>query len=163
MLRSTANKHQLYAANSRTVLCLAGVTRIIGLSLFKDDENKLVANVGSNCLHPIRHKYLELPLLFGLRQGFDSRQRQGNLLCSTTFRSALEPIRPSSRVQSAPVAIFLRVKRPGRKADNSLPSTRSTEAKNGGALLPIHCTSSWLNKITTNKLRGFSQRGSYTD
>jgi hypothetical protein len=58
--------------------------------------------------------------------GFDSRRRLGIFLFTTAFRTALEPTQPP--IQWVPWALSLCVKRPGRKADHSPPS--SAEVKN---------------------------------
>jgi hypothetical protein len=58
--------------------------------------------------------------------GFDSRQRLGIFLFTTVSRTALEPIQLP--IQWVPVALSLGVKRLGREADHSTPS--SAEIKN---------------------------------
>jgi hypothetical protein len=59
-------------------------------------------------------------------------------LFSTASRAALRPTQPP--IQWVPGVLALKVKRPGREADNSLPS--SAEVKNGGAIPPLPHTSS---------------------
>jgi hypothetical protein len=58
--------------------------------------------------------------------GFDSRRGLGNFLFTTISRIALGPTQPP--IQRVPRALSLRVKRPGRQADHSLPS--SAKVKN---------------------------------
>jgi hypothetical protein len=53
--------------------------------------------------------------------GFDSRRGVGILLFTTVFRPALVPTQPP--IQSVTGALSLRVKRPGREADHSTPSS----------------------------------------
>jgi hypothetical protein len=60
-------------------------------------------------------------------------------LFSTTCRPALGPTQPP--IQWAPGTLYPRIKRPGRKADHSPPS--SAEVKNGGAIPPLPHMSSW--------------------
>jgi hypothetical protein len=57
--------------------------------------------------------------------GFDSRPGLGIFLFTTASRTALEPTQPP--IQWVPGALSLGVKRPGREADHSHPS--STEVK----------------------------------
>jgi len=45
----------------------------------------------------------------------------GTFIFTTAFRTALEPTQPA--IQWAPGALSLRVKRPGREADHSHPSS----------------------------------------
>jgi hypothetical protein len=56
---------------------------------------------------------------------FQSRQGLGIFLFTTVSRPTLEPIQPPIQWRSG--AVFLGAKRPGRKADHSLPT--SAEAK----------------------------------
>jgi hypothetical protein len=58
--------------------------------------------------------------------GFDSRRRLGIFLFTTASRTALGPTQPP--IQLVPGALSLGVKRPGREADHSPPS--SAEIKN---------------------------------
>jgi hypothetical protein len=58
--------------------------------------------------------------------GFDFRRRLGIFLFATASRTALGPNQPS--IQWITRALSLRVKRPGREADRSLPY--SVEIKN---------------------------------
>jgi hypothetical protein len=58
--------------------------------------------------------------------GFDSRRGLGIFLFTTASRTALEPTQPL--IQWVPGSLSLGVKRPGREADHSLPS--SAEVKN---------------------------------
>jgi hypothetical protein len=53
--------------------------------------------------------------------GFDSRRGLGIFLSTTAFRPALGPTHPP--IQWVPGALSLRVKRPGREADHSPPSS----------------------------------------
>jgi hypothetical protein len=53
--------------------------------------------------------------------GFDSRRGLGNFLFTTASRTALGPTQPPS--QWVPGALSLGVKRPGREADHSPPSS----------------------------------------
>jgi hypothetical protein len=72
----------------------------------------------------------------GLRTGlpgFDSRQGKGIFFNSTASRPALGPVKPP--IQWVPGALFPGVKRQGREADHSPPS--SYEVKNGGAIAPL--------------------------
>jgi hypothetical protein len=57
---------------------------------------------------------------------FESRQRLGILLFTTAIRQALRPTQP--RIQWAPGALSVGVKRPGRESDHLPPS--SAEVKN---------------------------------
>jgi hypothetical protein len=57
---------------------------------------------------------------------FESQQRLRIFLFTTLSRPALGPTQPP--IQCVPGAVSLRVKRPGREADHSLPS--SAEVKN---------------------------------
>jgi hypothetical protein len=58
--------------------------------------------------------------------GFDSRRELGIFIFTTASRTALGPTQPP--IQGVPGALSLGVKRPGREADNSPPS--SAEVKN---------------------------------
>jgi hypothetical protein len=58
-------------------------------------------------------------------RGFDSLQGLGNVLLTTAFRLVLGPTQPT--IQWVPGAPSLGVKRPGREADHSPPS--SSEVK----------------------------------
>jgi hypothetical protein len=73
------------------------------------------------------------------RPGFDSRQRQELFLYSTESKPALGPTEPP--IQWVPGTISPEVKRPGREADHSPPS--STQVKNGEAIPALPYTSSW--------------------
>jgi hypothetical protein len=53
--------------------------------------------------------------------GFDSQLGLGIFLFTTASRTALEPTQPP--IQWVPGALSLGVKRPGREADHSLPSS----------------------------------------
>jgi hypothetical protein len=53
--------------------------------------------------------------------GFDSRRGLGIFLFTTASRKALEPTQPP--IQWVPGALSLGVKRPGREADHSPPSS----------------------------------------
>jgi hypothetical protein len=53
--------------------------------------------------------------------GFDSRRGLGIFLFTTAFRTALGPTQPP--IQWIPGAFSLGVKRPGREADHSPPSS----------------------------------------
>jgi hypothetical protein len=53
--------------------------------------------------------------------GFDSRRGLGNFLFTTASRMALGPTQPP--IQWVPEALSLGVKRPGREADHSPPSS----------------------------------------
>jgi hypothetical protein len=59
--------------------------------------------------------------------GFDSQRRLGIFLFTTVSRTVLGPTQPP--IQWVPWALSLGVKRPGREADHSPPS--SVEVKNG--------------------------------
>jgi hypothetical protein len=86
--------------------------------------------------------YYEIRYTDGLRTGrpeFDSRQRQEMFFFSTASRPALRPTKPS--IQWVPEALHRQVKRPGREAYHSPPS--SAEFKNGINLPPLLHTSSW--------------------
>jgi hypothetical protein len=63
----------------------------------------------------------------------DFRRGQDILLFSTAFTPPLVPTQPP--FQWAPGSLSPGVKRPGREADHSSPS--STELKNGGAVPPL--------------------------
>jgi len=67
------------------------------------------------------------------RPGFDSRQGQGISLFATTSILALRPTQPP--IQWVTGAISPWVKRPGREADHSSPST--VEIKMSGAILSV--------------------------
>jgi hypothetical protein len=67
------------------------------------------------------------------RPGFDSRHGQEVFLLSIASTSALGPIQPL--IQWVPGALSPEVKRQGREADHSSPS--SFEVENGGAILPL--------------------------
>jgi hypothetical protein len=53
--------------------------------------------------------------------GFDSRREVGIFLFTTDFRNVLGPIQPL--IQWVPRTLSVRVKRPGREADHSPPSS----------------------------------------
>jgi hypothetical protein len=74
--------------------------------------------------------YSELQCTLHTVPGFDSRQCK---IFFTASRPALGPTKP--HIEWVPGALSLRVKRPGREADNSLPS--SAEVKNGGVIPPL--------------------------
>jgi hypothetical protein len=57
--------------------------------------------------------------------GFDSRRGLGIFLFITASRTALGPTQPP--IQWVPGALSLRVKRPGREADHSPPSSTEVE------------------------------------
>jgi len=66
-------------------------------------------------------------LFYGLdERGFESRQGLGIFLFTTVSRTTLKPNQPP--IQWAIVALYLGVKRTGREADHSFPS--SAEVKN---------------------------------
>jgi hypothetical protein len=71
--------------------------------------------------------------------GFDFLQGQEVFLFSTASIPALGPTQPP--IQWVLRAVSLGVKRPGREANHSLPS--SAEVKNGGAILPLLHMFSW--------------------
>jgi hypothetical protein len=73
------------------------------------------------------------------RSGFDSRQGEEIFLFSTASRPALGPTQPP--IQWVPGGLSVGVKRLGREADHSHPS--SAEVKNGGAIPPLLHVSSW--------------------
>jgi hypothetical protein len=66
------------------------------------------------------------------RLGFESRQGLGIFLFATASRTALGPTHPP--VQWVPAALSLGVKRPGREADHSPPS--SAEVENAWSYIP---------------------------
>jgi hypothetical protein len=70
---------------------------------------------------------------------FDSRQGQEIFLYSTASGPTLGPTQ--SLMQCVPGAFSPGLKRQGREADHSPPS--SAEVKNGGAIPPLPHTSSW--------------------
>jgi hypothetical protein len=74
--------------------------------------------------------------------GFDSRWGQGIFLFTTASRTALGPTQPP--IQWVSVALSLGVKRPGREADHSPPS--SAEAK--------ECVELYLHSPNTPSWRG---------
>jgi hypothetical protein len=71
----------------------------------------------------------------GIVMGYRLDDQSKIIIFSTMSRPALGPAQPA--VQCVPVAISLRLHRPGREADHSHLS--SVEVKNGGAvpLLPL--------------------------
>jgi hypothetical protein len=71
--------------------------------------------------------------------GFDSRRGLGIFLFTTVSRTALGPTQPP--IQWVPRALSLRVKRSGREADPSPPS--SAEVENERSYTPLPNTSSW--------------------
>jgi hypothetical protein len=73
------------------------------------------------------------------RPGFDSRQIRMILLFSTASRPTLGATQ--TPIQWVPWAFLQGVKRPGREADHSSPS--SAEIKNFGAIPPLPNMSSW--------------------
>jgi hypothetical protein len=77
--------------------------------------------------------------LWAVRPGFGSRQEQEMFLYSTEFRPALRATQP--HIQLEPGTLSPGVKRPGREADHSPPS--SAEVKNGTAIPPLPYTSLW--------------------
>jgi hypothetical protein len=81
--------------------------------------------------------------------GFESRQELRVLLFTTASTPALEPTHPL--IQWVPAALSLGVKRPGREADHSTPS--STEFKNALSCIsipPIRLHSVMLCKINSS-------------
>jgi hypothetical protein len=74
--------------------------------------------------------------------GFDSRWGLGIFLFTTASRTALGPTQPP--IQWVPGALSLGVKRPGREADHSPPS--STEVK--------ECLELYLLSVNTPSWRG---------
>jgi hypothetical protein len=73
---------------------------------------------------------------------FDSRQGQDRFLYSAVSKPALGPSQPS--VWWVPATLSLEIKRSGREADHSPPS--SSEVKNNGAIITIfirHNTTNW--------------------
>jgi hypothetical protein len=65
-------------------------------------------------------------------RGFQSRQRLGNFF-TTVSRQALGPNQPP--IQWAPGVLSLGVKRPGREADHSPPSSAEVKQRNNFTLL----------------------------
>jgi hypothetical protein len=78
------------------------------------------------------------------RPGFDSRQKLGTFLFATASREDLQPTQPP--IQWILVAIFLRVKRPGREAD--LSPSNIVEVKNAWSFnsTPSYCMAWFLVK-----------------
>jgi hypothetical protein len=76
-------------------------------------------------------------------QGFDYRQGLGISLFTTASRPALGPTQPP--IQWVPGDLALGVKRPGREADHSLPS--SAEVENAWAIppLPLYAFVEWCS------------------
>jgi hypothetical protein len=70
---------------------------------------------------------------------YPAEEREFPLLYSTASRPALGP--SQSRIQWLPGALSSGVKRQGREADHSPPS--SAEVKNGRAIPPLSHMSSW--------------------
>jgi hypothetical protein len=98
------------------------------------------------------HNYLNFVSLgYGLDdRGFESRQELEILLFTTVSRPALGSIQPP--IQWIPGALSLGLKRPGREADHSLPS--SAEVKNSWsyASTPQYAFMAWCSvKKSTGK------------
>jgi hypothetical protein len=74
----------------------------------------------------------------------------GLFLESTAYRPALGPTHPP--IQWVLGALSLVVKRPGRDADHSPPS--SAEVKSGGAMPPLPHASSWHGLRISSRVHG---------
>jgi hypothetical protein len=76
-------------------------------------------------------------------RGFESRKGLGIFLLTTASRSALGPTKPP--IQGVPGVLSLRVKRQGREADHSSPS--SAEVKNSWSYTstPQYAFMAWLS------------------
>jgi hypothetical protein len=83
-------------------------------------------------------------IAMGKEPGCDSQQGQEIFLFSIRSRMTLEPTQHP--IQWVPNAAFPEVKRQGREADHSLPS--SAEVKNDGAPSPICLHGVVLNYLT---------------
>jgi hypothetical protein len=71
--------------------------------------------------------------------GFDYRRGLGIFLFTAASRKALGSTQPP--IQWVPGALSLVIKRPGREADHSPPS--SAEVRNAWSIPPVPSTSSW--------------------
>jgi hypothetical protein len=87
------------------------------------------------CIYKKKRRYISVGIAMGYRlDGRGSIPGRGKI----SFSSG-RPTHPS--IQWVPGAISLRVYRPGREADHSLPS--SAEVKNSGVIPPLPRTTSW--------------------
>jgi hypothetical protein len=123
-------------------ICIAGWLQM----MLSDYIDLLVRIAHIICNHPLymrRGSSVGIALEYRLDSRgsrFDFRMGLGIFLFTTASRTALEPIQPP--IQWVPAAPFLGVKRPGREADHSLPS--SAEVSEWVALCPHSPnTSSW--------------------
>jgi hypothetical protein len=92
--------------------------------------------IGSACCS-VKEKStaIDWPLPYLL--GFDSRRGLGIVLFTTASRTALEPTQPS--IQCVPGALSLGIKRPGREADHSPPSSAEVkECVSSSRKVPIN-------------------------
>jgi hypothetical protein len=100
--------------------------------------------------HGSRYSSVTIALSYGLDDWeFESRQRLGIFLFTTASRPSLGLSQPP--IQWVPGALFLEVKRPGREAYHSPPS--SAEIKNCGAFpsFPQYAFIAWC-LVNTNSL-----------
>jgi hypothetical protein len=74
-------------------------------------------------------------------RGFESRQGLGIFLFTTASRPALGPTHPP--IQWVPGALSLGVKRQGREADHSPPSSAEFKMRGAVRLLPQYAFMAW--------------------
>jgi hypothetical protein len=112
-------------------------------------RSKLSSQWVRSCVNAVTINAIPFPVIQrrSRQPFFDPRQEQGIFLFSTTSRPALGSTHPPNQRISGILAS--EVKRSGREADLSSPST--AEVKNGEAIppLPIHLHVTVLNYLST--------------
>jgi hypothetical protein len=99
----------------------------LGLSIYLTLQSLVIRKAANIKLPDVPVFVCGIALGYGLDdRGFEFRQGLGIFLFTTASRMALGPTQPP--IQWVPGALSLEVKRPGREADHSPPS--STEVKN---------------------------------
>jgi hypothetical protein len=121
------NTHARFHAYGKHLPCAPN--KLVGCSKFWKDKENVPLNLKKKVLKLYQHLLLDhsqnSEWLKSMQQipvpGFDSQRGLGIYLFTTVSRTALGPAQPP--IQWVPGALSLEVKRPGRGADHSPPSS----------------------------------------